>query len=320
VNARKYFRQIAGSFLVAVAIVPALAHDGPEHDIEELTEQISKEGESAQLLLERAIEYQVIRKYAEAIKDLERANALAPLSPGIQRELGRAYFSTGKTNEALRTVSRGLETPVSGAERASLLAVRAEILRPRKEFQKALDDTNEAIAEHPDNVEWYLLRSQLQAELKLPQERVAGLEQGIKVTGSGVLQIEWIDALIDNEQYGLALEKIEAELNSSRLQSSWLIRRARVRQALEKDKEAIADLQSAIRELNDRISPAAPDPSLLADRGLAYELLGDKEKALKDYNLAKEKGINDDGLQHRINALKGTQGENKRRSGRRRAQ
>jgi tetratricopeptide (TPR) repeat protein len=298
----------------------ALAHEGPEHDIEELTERISKEGESAGLLLERAIEYQVIRKHAEATKDLERALRLEPHSPVIQRELGRVYFSTGKTNEALQTVTRGLEAPVKGADRASLLVVRAEILRPRKEYQKALDDANDAIEEHPDNVEWYLLRSQLQAELKLGKERVTGLEEGIQQTGSGVLQIEWIDALIDNEQHSLALEKIEAELNSSRLQSSWLIRRAKVRLASDKADEAKADLQAAIKELTGRMSAAAPDPSLLADRGLAYELFDDKEKALKDYNLAKEKGITDEWLQERIRAVRGSEGsgEGRRRSGSRR--
>ena len=95
---------------LCVACSPlALAHDGPEHDIQELTERIAKEGESADLLLQRAIEYQVIRKNGEAVKDLERAIELEPGSPAIQRELGRAYFSTGKTNEALRVVTRGID-------------------------------------------------------------------------------------------------------------------------------------------------------------------------------------------------------------------
>jgi tetratricopeptide (TPR) repeat protein len=290
--------------LALLSSASLLAHDGPEHDIEELTERIKKEGEAAQLLLERAIEYQVIRKYPEAVKDLERALRLDPHSPAIQRELGRAYFSTGKTNEALQVVTRGLQGSVAGADRGALLITRAEILRPCKDYKSALDDTNEAIREHPDNVEWYLLRSQLQSELKLKQERVEGLEAGVKQTGSGVLEIEWVEALIDNNQYALALQKIEPELNSSRLRSSWLIRRAKVNLALGKEKEAIADLAAALAELNGRINSNAPDPSLLVDRGLAYELLGDKEKALKDYNLAKDKGMNDEWLLERIRVLK----------------
>lgn len=281
----------------------AFAHDGPEHEIEELTERITKEGESADLLLQRAIEYQVMRKPAEAVKDLERALNFEPDSPAIQRELGRAYFSTGKTNEALRIVTRGLEGTVEGADRASLLMVRAEIFRPRKEYQLALDDANEAIEQHPNNVEWYLERSQLQSVLKLAKERVAGLEQGIKETGSGVLLREWIDALIEDGRHGEALEKIEAELNTSRLQSSWLILRAKVLLATDQKAAAKKDLEAALKELNVRMSSAAPDPSLLVDRGLAYDLLGDKENARKDYVQARDKGVTDEWVRERIRAI-----------------
>ena len=298
-----FVARLVTSLGLAAFVVLAVAHDGPEHEVEELTERIAQEGESADLLLQRAVEYQVMRKSNEAIKDLERALVLEPDSPAIQRELGRAYFSTGKTNEALQAVSRGLEAATKGADRASLLMVRAEILRPRKEYQKALNDANEAIAEHPNNVEWYLERSQLQAILKLHADRVTGLEKGIKETGSGVLQREWIDALIDAGRHPEALEKIEAELNSSRLQSSWLIRRAKVRLATGKQAEAKTDLQAALKELNSRMSTSAPDPSLLADRGLAYDLLGDPENARIDYLKARDKGINEDWLLERIRVL-----------------
>ena len=280
------------------------SHEGPEHDIEELTERITKEGASADLLLQRAVEYQVIKKNAEAVKDLEHAHQLEPYSPAILRELGRAYFSTGKTNEALATVTRGLDSDVKGADRGAILMVRSEILRARKEHQKALADANEAIREHPNNVEWYLARSQLQSWLKLTKERVRGLDEGIRQTGSGMLQIEWIDALIEDGQYPLALEKIEAELNSSRVQSSWLIRRAKVLLATGKPEAAKTDLQAALKELNARMSGAAPDPSLLIDRGVAHELLGDREEAYKDYTRAKEKGSADDWLNERIRVTK----------------
>ena len=284
--------------------VPSFAHDGPEHDIEELTERIQKEGATADLLLQRAVEYQVIKDTAAAIKDLELAEQLEPGTPAILRELGRAYFAKGKTNEALSTVTRGLAGDVDGAERASLLMVRSEILRPRKEYEKALEDANEAIQEHPANVEWYLDRAQLHALLKKTKERVAGIEQGIKQTGSGLLEIELIDALIDDGQHKLALEKIEAELASSRIQSSWLIRRAKVRLATKQNEAAKADLEAALKELNARMSGSAPDASLLLDRGLAYDLLGDRDAAHKDYTRAKERGSTGEWINERIRATK----------------
>jgi tetratricopeptide (TPR) repeat protein len=280
------------------------AHDGPEHDIEELTERIAQEGESADLLLQRAVEYQVIRKSAEAAKDLDRALQLDPVSPAIRRELGRVYFTLGKTNEALKTVSSGLEGSVKGADRGALLMVRADILRARKEYAKALADANDAIQSHPNNVEWYLARSQLQWRLKLARERVAGLEAGIRETGSGVLHGEWIDALIEDGQYALALEKIESELNASRLQSSWLIRRGKVHLLTGKPDLARTDGVAALRELNGRMSSAAVDPSLLVDRGMAYELIGETENARKDYVLARDKGAGDEWLAERIGVLR----------------
>ena len=56
------------------------AHDGPEHDIAELTEQIKIQGPSPDLLIQRATEYKVLGNFSEAAKDLEHALDL-DLSP-----------------------------------------------------------------------------------------------------------------------------------------------------------------------------------------------------------------------------------------------
>src|SRR5437667_9443236 len=95
---RNIFRALAICTLMMSGV--AIAHDGPEHEIDELTARIKAEGESADLLLQRAIEYNVLNNGAEAVKDLERALDYDSHSAAIQRELSRAYFSIGKTNEA----------------------------------------------------------------------------------------------------------------------------------------------------------------------------------------------------------------------------
>lgn len=292
--------------------LPAPAHDGPEHEIEELSDRIKKEGESEDLLLQRAIEYNVLQKNAEAAKDLERALHFNPESAAAQRELARTYFILGKTNEALDTASRGIKNASEGAERASLRIVRAEILREKKEHQKALEDADKAINEHPGNVEWYLLRSQLHVALKQKKDRVAGLEEGIKATGSGVLEAEWVDALIENGQHKLAMEKIESELNESRLVSSWLIRRAKVRLASGQKEEAKADLKAALEELNARMTGRGPEAELRADRGLVHELLGNRDDAKKDYEHARDKGVSDEWLRERIRGIRDAEDREKK--------
>jgi tetratricopeptide (TPR) repeat protein len=318
------FRQMLRVLSACGALIfsPALFADNPpELEIDELTDRIKVEGESADLLLQRAIEYNVLRNSAQAVKDLEKALLFEPRSTAILRELSKSYFSVGKTNEALDTAARGLKSASEGSEKASLYVVRAGILRAQKEYAKALDDLEKALHEHPDNVEGYLARSQLQQALDMKKERTKGLEQGIKETGSGLLEWELIDALIEYGKTALALEKIETGLSQTRLRSSWLIRRAKVFMAEKKTEEGKADLKEAIEELNKRLGRAASDPLLLADRGQANELLGNKEDAKKDYEGARDKGITDEWLRERIKALGGSDrrgsGRGRRGEGRR---
>ena len=286
--------------LIAIALslanpFSAPAHEGPEHEIEELTEQIDKFGETASLLTERAIEYRVLGKWAEASRDLERATKLDPNSIHAYRELGRVQFLSGKTNEAIATVTRALtlktEEPI---DLGGLRMLRAEFLRARGENKKALEDCNVALQIHKQNPEWYLLRSDLQSRLKLNKKRVAGIEEGLKETGAGILEIELVDALLDDKQFRPALIKIEAELKSSRIKSSWLILRARTRIGLGQSAGAQEDLKAALAEIANRLNLTTPDVPLLLDKALAHELLGEKKDALRYYELARDKGAVED--------------------------
>lgn len=294
---------LAGFGLAVWTCFGTLAHDGPEHEIAELTLRIEA-GESADLLTQRAIEYQVLGKYAEAAKDLERALKLEEGSVLAMRELIRAQFSLGKTNEALSTATRAVKLLRPGPDHAYVLMLRADLLRRAREFQKALDDANTAVREYPGNVEWYLTRSQLHALLNQKTERIKGLDEGIKATGSGLLDTERVDALIADGQSDEALALIEKELKSSRLRSSWLIRRAKVRLGIGKSEGAKADLEAAIDELDRRLNTKFVDASLLVDRGTALDLLGKPADARKDYEQARDKGFADENLRERIRILK----------------
>lgn len=290
------------------------AHDGPEHDIEELTERMKEEGESADLLLQRAIEYSVIRKNKEALTDLERALHYEPESAPILRELSRAYLASEKTNEASDTIKRAIQHAEPGAELGSAHMVQCEIRRARKDYAKALEAANLAIEEHAESVEWYLTRSALQQELGMKKERIKGLDDGMKHTGSGLLENEWLDALIDGGKGDLAMARIQTELEDARIKSTWLLRRAKVRLATNKKEAAKADLEAALKELDTRLGRGAPDPLVLMDRGQVYELLGKKEEAKKDYETARDKGVSDEWLRERIRVVKGEdkKGEDKK--------
>ncbi|MFO1498387.1 MAG: tetratricopeptide repeat protein [Verrucomicrobiota bacterium] len=296
------------TMLVAIGVwssgLWSMAHDGPEHEIDELTAQMKVQGESSDLLIQRAIEYNILGRFPDAAKDLERALDLDESSLVAQRELSQTYFSLGKTNEALTTITRALRPSVDTPEQASLHMVRVGILQARREYGKALADANEAIRKFPQNAEWYLVRSQLQGVLKEKHERVTGLERGIEETGSGLLTGELVDALIEDGQHVRAAETVAQELKENRWQASWLIRRAKISLATGRSREAKNDLTAAVEEINKRLGPNAVDPLLLADRGLAYELLGKRDDARRDYRTARQKGLADEWVRERIRALR----------------
>jgi Flp pilus assembly protein TadD len=68
--------------------------------------------------------------------------------------------------------------------------------------------------------------------------------------------------------------------------------------------EARADLEAAIEELNSRLAASALDALLLADRAMAYELLGKRETARRDYRAARDKGLTDEWVRERLRALR----------------
>jgi tetratricopeptide (TPR) repeat protein len=291
------------ALVIGSAPFPLAAHDSPEHVIEELTEKMKATGETPELLADRAVEYRLLGKLPEAIKDLERALILDPESQSLHRNLARAHFENGKPDDALTTIGRGLRGRSDDpAETAALRILRAEVLRSKKDYDKALEDCDAAIALHAENPEWYVLRSELHRKLKAHKERLAGIEAGIKITGSWVLQIERVEALIDAGKYDVALPIVEAELQDSRIKSSWLIRRARVRQAQGKNDDATEDLRTALVEINTRLNPKTPDLPLLVDKARALEMLGDTRDALSAYKDARDKGA-DDSVKDKIKAL-----------------
>ena len=278
---------LLGSLLAAFgACAPAAAHDGPQHVIDELTLQMASSGQTAARLYQRACEYRTLGKLDRAERDLRQALARDPKHRAAQIELAQVLLAAGQHTAAIAVVDRALRQVATPSELPPLRMIRCDALLAAGEAQQALAECRLACRANPTEVEWLLRRSQLEAQLGLHIERIAELAAAVKQHASGVLHIEWIDALLDAGRAGEALAPIEVELADSRLQSSWLIRRARARQMLGKPAEAAADLRLAIAEINQRIYPARPDLSLVADRGLAHALAGEFSSAERDLHAA----------------------------------
>jgi tetratricopeptide (TPR) repeat protein len=277
--------QRLGTLLLLLALSgKGFAHEGPEAEIEEITVEIARFGESAERLLQRAIEYRVLGRLKEAANDLQRAARLESDRPGLRRELARVQEGQGQTNEALATVELGLGLKsIEPDERAALLAMKAGLFAAKGRSEPALENWTEALRLQPENVDWHHSRSQLLREMGRHEERLKRIDEAIAVTGSGMLEVERIDALLDAGRWTEALPRIESELASSRLRGSWLLRRGRALLGMSRADEARKDLEAASAEIRARLGPGIREASLLAEVGLAEELLGHVEEAKRWY-------------------------------------
>ncbi|HEY0456009.1 MAG TPA: tetratricopeptide repeat protein [Verrucomicrobiae bacterium] len=288
-------RRVAGwtlvFFVCFLGTFPALAHDSPEHQVELLNSIIALQGPSASLLSKRATEYRALGQLQKAEADFKAALRLDPKLSYVEKELARIYLLEGKSTQALAAAEHALKLVEEGDSRSSIYLLKAEIQAALGKPEAALVAVNEAFKEGPPDLDAYLQRAQIQGRLGKWDDCIAGLKEGFEQTGSIVLEVEWIEALIDANKCRSALEQIEPHLKNARWKSSWLLRRARARKAL--GLEFVEDLKAAIVELGERLNPRMPDLTLLADRALAYLLLGKRTEALKDFENAKKLGADE---------------------------
>jgi tetratricopeptide (TPR) repeat protein len=275
--------------IVSVAACPTIgmAHDSPEHVIEELTEKLAK-SKTAELYTRRAAEYRQLRKFKEADADLQEALKLEPGFLPALSEVCRVYRAQQKYAETIKIADDVLSTHKDPAIQAHFLALRADANIARGEHARALADLELALKHAPTDVDLILTCSTMHGRLDMKAERVKALAAAFERTQAAVLEIEWIEALIANGEFATALTRIEPQLAASRLTSSWLLRRARCYYSLGRRDTAREDATKAVTEITTRIDTARPDPSLLADRALAHAILADAKAATDDLQAARK--------------------------------
>lgn len=281
------------SLLLLLLLAPGIVigHDSPEHVIEILTARMETVGERPDLLWRRATEHRALADHSAAARDLKRAIKLQGDYLPALIDLSRVQLIQGRRNGALRTVERAMSFVTDEASRAPLRMIKAEIFADSGNLTAALGECDRALAGAGGaELDWYLTRSQIQSRLGRYAEAAEGLQRGFELTGSAVLEVESIDAMIDAGQYEEALIKVAAALAETRWRGSWLVRRARIRLGKGEVAAGHQDLAGAIVEMNRRLNPAHPESGLLAERGFAYALLGDLTLAKRDLASAKRRG------------------------------
>ncbi len=275
-------RRIALLLVVWCCATPVVrAHDGPEHVVEAIDAEIGRNGATAELLYRRACERRALRDYSAAKVDLLAALKLDEAYVPAQLELARVLARRGDSTRAFALVEELLQNDEEHL-RATVLALRGELHAADGNTTQAIADLTAALAVRPE-VEWYLQRADVQQVAGDQQNKLTGLRDGWQRTASPVLQQAYCDALIAGtpQHRAEAAAMIENELRSGRYHSAWLLRRARIHLAEQDRRAADVDLQTALNEVQSRLNPARPDPTLLAERNTICSLLGTAPPATK---------------------------------------
>lgn len=274
--------------LILLMSLVAFAHDSPEHEIEAISEKMRASGTNATLLARRAVEWRALRKLTDAEADLRSAVALDPHSLALRIELATVQGLQRQYRAALETLDKASPLANDNAQRGSLWMRRAEMHEADGQAVRALQACEQAFHLSSPELDWYLTRARLLAQAGRFADSARGLQEGFEKTGSVVLEVEWIEALLDSGQCRQAHDRIQPHLSKARWKSSWLIRRARAQLCLGNDDALRNDLRKALDELDQRTDPSKPDGWLLLDRAFAHALLGNTQSATQYLQIARQ--------------------------------
>jgi tetratricopeptide (TPR) repeat protein len=263
--------------LALAAAPPGRAHPDTWHAIELISAQISTGDHRAPLFYARGTEYRTVEKWVEAEADLRECLRQDPGFFLAQKDLASVLLAAGRTEDAAAAAREAvrLATGRPAASQASAWAEVARVERARGAWSAVLAATDEALRLVPrGEVDWYLLREEAFRGQGRLDAAIEDLARGDTRLRSTLLRSAWLDALLEAGRAAETLAPIEAALAETRHQAPWLIRRARARASQGDLAAAQADWTTALAELESRLVPEDPDPTLLVQKGLALAGLG----------------------------------------------
>lgn len=273
----KVWNRLAALIFVVCA-TPSWAHEGPEDMIAILTERIEV-APTPSNLTQRAGEWMVLSHFQEARNDLQQAIELDANFWTARLALAKVHRDTGELDAGLEIIDEALRRFDSQHARRSFFQLQAELYEANNELRESLQAIQSAIQLGSTEMDDFLRRSRLQADLGLGKQRIEDLKRAMDNNRGIVLKNEYIDSLIDVRQFGKALPLIERRLRESRRKSAWLIRRARVYQGQELEERALVDLETAEIEIQGLLNPKRPHPGLLLELKQVYEMTNRLEDA-----------------------------------------
>lgn len=241
---------VAGSFfaLVLLFALPCLAHPDLLAQIDSVSAEIKKNGQSADLYLQRADLFRRHAQFGEALADIDSARPLETNTLAVALSRAHILIDANRASEALEDIQVVLKNQPGNVE-AILIRARCNASLGRAEA--AVADYNEGIAHSSDpSIDLFLARAKQQAALGKLEDAVHGLDGAItNSVGVSLLQLTAIEYDRRRRAFDSALARVDKILDAYPVKEPWLTLRAEVLEQAGRTQEAERSFQQVIEGL-----------------------------------------------------------------------
>jgi tetratricopeptide (TPR) repeat protein len=233
---------------MAVAAAGAAAHPEPSESIAALGFALERHPDDPLLWIERAGQYLLVGDPAAALRDLDRAESLAPYRPDVPLQRGAALLALGRAADAERQLGLAIERDPS-SEQARVLRGRARLAldRPRdaaRDFQRAIE-----LSAHPSPDQYLEWARALDRAARIG-DALEALDRGFAAVGqSPALAEEAVRLECERGAWDEALDRIERHPGAWGPDAARRARRGDVLRAAGRELEAQAEYSAALAEL-----------------------------------------------------------------------
>ena len=264
------------AIILLLLLVPfqVRAHGVTSEQVKQLTEQIQRTPNNADLYLRRGELHRHLGNAKAALADFDKVQELAPERLEVNVYRARLYLEANVPEMAQLVLDRYLKLRPTHTEAVLL---RAQTNAKLGEQALAIQDYTTALSRLVQpKPELFLARAQLQVEGNQLVAALTGLDEGIAKLGSLVtLQLMAIEIEVKRKRWDAALTRLDGLAAQSERKEHWLVQRAEILlQANRKDEaqQCLVAARSVIAALPDHFRRTQAIATLNAK---AAEMLSD---------------------------------------------
>lgn len=234
--------------IAALACRTSLAHGDIHELIAALNAAIAVYPADASLYLQRGELYRVHHDWQAALADFDKAQSLDPKLDSVDFMRGQTFLDAGRVEEAVKSLDKYL--PLHPDDHRALTA-RAQAHAALKHFEAAIADFTAAIEKQQfASPSLYIDRAQAISDRDGPAAALEAVDAALKKLGKvSTLQLMGIDLELKLRHFDNALRRVDELIAQSERHDRWLLRKAEILIAAQRESNARSVLQTALREI-----------------------------------------------------------------------